>query len=120
MLDDVFPVPARALIRQGGRACFYRLVNTSPLLIQVQSGTKIVMADDKALRLEAGAYGLLPDYRPLTMENSQGAAEVSNPGASCSATALRGGLYQDGIDRRSIKACPRRHLEAAGGSRGAV
>lgn len=69
MLDDVFPVPARALIRQGGRACFYRLVNTSPLLIQVQSGTKIVMAYDKALRLEAGAYGLLPDYRPLTMEN---------------------------------------------------
>jgi AraC-like DNA-binding protein len=57
------------LIRQGGRACFFRLVNTSPLLIQVQSGTKIVMADDKALRLEAGAYGLLPDYRPLTMEN---------------------------------------------------
>jgi hypothetical protein len=69
MLDEVFPIPTRALIRQGGRACFYRLVNTSPLLIQVQSGTKIVMADDKALRLEAGAYGLLPDYRPLTMEN---------------------------------------------------
>ncbi|MBX5172130.1 helix-turn-helix transcriptional regulator [Rhizobium sp. NZLR1b] len=69
MLDDVFPIPTRALIRQGGRACFSRLVSTSPLLIQVQSGTKIVMADDKALRLEAGAYALLPDYRPLTMEN---------------------------------------------------
>ncbi|ACE89322.1 AraC family transcriptional regulator [Rhizobium phaseoli] len=69
MLDDVFRIPTRALIRQGGRACFFRLVNTSPLLIQVQSGTKIVMADDKALRLEAGAYALLPDYRPLTMEN---------------------------------------------------
>lgn len=69
MLDDVFSVPTRALIRQGGRACFYRLVNTTPLLIQVQSGTKIVMADDRPLRLDAGAYGLLPDYQPLTMEN---------------------------------------------------
>ncbi|RUM01343.1 AraC family transcriptional regulator [Rhizobium chutanense] len=69
MLDDVFPLPARALIRQGGRACFYRLVNTSPLLFQVQSGTKIVMADDKPLRFETGAYGLLPDHQPLTMEN---------------------------------------------------
>ncbi|MBW8791675.1 MAG: AraC family transcriptional regulator, partial [Rhizobium leguminosarum] len=37
MLDEVFPIPAWALIRQGGRACFYRLVNTTPLLIQVQS-----------------------------------------------------------------------------------
>ncbi|MBB3521892.1 helix-turn-helix transcriptional regulator [Rhizobium sp. 268] len=69
MLDEVFPVPTRALIRQGGRACFYRLVNTSPILFQVQSGTKIIMADDRPLRLEAGAYGLLPDYQPLTMEN---------------------------------------------------
>ncbi|MBX4990369.1 AraC-like DNA-binding protein [Rhizobium binae] len=69
MLNDVFRIPARALIRQGGRARFFRLVNTSPLLIQVQSGIKIVMADDNALHLEAGAYALLPDYRPLTMEN---------------------------------------------------
>ncbi|MBB5576572.1 MULTISPECIES: helix-turn-helix domain-containing protein [Rhizobium] len=64
-----FPIPTGALIRQGGRACFYRLVNTNPLLIQVQSGTKIVTANDKPLRLDAGAYGLLPDYQPLTMEN---------------------------------------------------
>lgn len=64
-----FPIPAGALIRQGGRACFYRLVNTSPLLIQVQSGTKFVMANDEPLRLDAGAFALLPDYQPLTMEN---------------------------------------------------
>ena len=69
MEHEDFPIPTGALIRQGGRACFYRLVNTSPLLMQVLSGTKIVAVNDEALRFEAGAYGLLPDYQPLMMEN---------------------------------------------------
>ncbi|MGZ2481517.1 AraC-like DNA-binding protein [Rhizobium pisi] len=69
MEDQNFLIPTGALIRQGGRACFRHLVNTSPLLIRVQSGTKIVTAADKPLRFDAGAYGLLPDYQPLTMEN---------------------------------------------------
>ena len=34
-----------------------------------QMGVMEDMADDRPLRLEAGAYGLLPDYQPLTMEN---------------------------------------------------
>lgn len=68
-MHDVLPIPAGALIRQGGRACFYRLVNTCPLLIQVRSGTKIVTAHDMPLRLTAGEFGLLPDNQPLTMEN---------------------------------------------------
>ncbi|ASS54830.1 helix-turn-helix domain-containing protein [Rhizobium leguminosarum] len=109
MLDEVFPIPTRALIRQGGRACFYRLVNTSPLLIQVQSGTKIVMADDKALRLEAGAYGLLPDYRPLTMENIPKAPQKYQT----LALPVPRQLFEEAYTRMGSLAVPSRPVPAA-------
>lgn len=69
MKHGVLPVPAGALIRQGGRACFYRLVNTCPVLVQVRTGTKVVRTRDAPLRLAAGDFGLLPDHQPMTMEN---------------------------------------------------
>ncbi|OWV97229.1 AraC family transcriptional regulator [Rhizobium sp. R693] len=75
-MNDVLPIPAGAVIRQGARACFYRLVNTSPLLIQVRSGTKIVAAHDMPLRLTAGEFGLLPDNQPLAMENIPKAPQI--------------------------------------------
>jgi len=62
-------IPTGALIRQGERARFHRLVNTTPVLVQVRSGTKVVIARDATLRLGAGDFGLLPDHQPLTMEN---------------------------------------------------
>ncbi|MDO3433300.1 helix-turn-helix transcriptional regulator [Rhizobium sp. CBN3] len=109
MLDDVFPIPTRAVIRQGGRACFHRLVTTSPLLIQVQSGTKIVMSDDKPLRLEAGDYGLLPDYRPLTMENIPKAPQKYQT----LALPIPRQLFEDAYDRMGSVAVPSRPLPAS-------
>lgn len=48
------PVPAGAVIRQGGRTCFHRLTNTTPVLIHVRSGNKVVVIRDTPLRLSAG------------------------------------------------------------------
>ncbi|EJC82164.1 DNA-binding domain-containing protein, AraC-type [Rhizobium leguminosarum bv. trifolii WSM2297] len=109
MLDDVFPVPTRALIRQGGRACFYRLVNTSPLLFQVQSGTKIVMADDKPLRFETGAFGLLPDHQPLTMENIPKAPQKYQT----LALPIPRQLFEDAYVRMGSVAVPSRPIPAS-------
>ncbi|MBB4272903.1 helix-turn-helix transcriptional regulator [Rhizobium mongolense] len=62
-------IPTAVLLRQAGRACFHHLVNTTPVLIHVRSGTKVVVIRDMPLRLETGDYGLLPDHQPMTMEN---------------------------------------------------
>ncbi|MCA1405607.1 helix-turn-helix transcriptional regulator [Ensifer sp. IC3342] len=62
-------LPAGALIRQAGRACFHRLVSTTPALVQVRSGTKVVIIRDTPLHLSAGDFGLLPDHQPMTIEN---------------------------------------------------
>ncbi|GGY11826.1 hypothetical protein GCM10007160_43480 [Litchfieldella qijiaojingensis] len=50
-------IPASALIRQGGKVCFYRLVSTAPLLIQVRSGTKRVIAVEGRTDFGASGYG---------------------------------------------------------------
>ncbi|OAP41297.1 AraC family transcriptional regulator [Sinorhizobium glycinis] len=69
MTQETPPVPAGAVIRQGGRTCFHRLTNTTPVLIHVRSGNKVVVMRDTHLHLAAGEYGLLPDHQPMTMEN---------------------------------------------------
>ncbi|MBB4183691.1 AraC-like DNA-binding protein [Sinorhizobium terangae] len=66
---------AGALIRQAGRACFHRLVSTTPALVQVRSGTKVVIIRDTPLRFTAGDFGLLPDHQPMTIENIPNAAQ---------------------------------------------
>ncbi|WP_026186589.1 AraC family transcriptional regulator [Ensifer sp. BR816] len=68
MKHEAHPVQAGATIRQGGRTCFHRLTNTTPVLIHVRSGNKVVV-HDTALLLTAGEFGLLPDHQPMTMEN---------------------------------------------------
>ncbi|MCG5476528.1 MAG: helix-turn-helix transcriptional regulator [Sinorhizobium fredii] len=69
MKHEAPPVPAGAVIRQGGRTCFHRLTNTTPVIIHVRSGNKVVVTRDTHLFLTAGEYGLLPDHQPMTMEN---------------------------------------------------
>lgn len=69
MNHEASHIPASTLIRQGERACFKRLVSTTPALVQVHSGSKVVVVRETALRLEAGDFGLLPDHQPLMMEN---------------------------------------------------
>lgn len=69
MEQEVLAIPTGALMRQGGHACFHRLVNTSPVLLLIRSGTKVVTTHEGALHLKAGESGLLPDYLPMTMEN---------------------------------------------------
>lgn len=69
MDHEALPLPAGAILRQAGRTCFHHLVSTTPALLQVYSGTKVVIARDMPLRLVAGEFGLLPDHQPMTMEN---------------------------------------------------
>ena len=69
MEQEVLAIPTGALMRQGEHACFRRLVNTSPVLLQVRSGMKVITTHKGSLRLEAGEFGLLPDYQPMTMEH---------------------------------------------------
>lgn len=69
MEQEVLVIPKGALMRQGGHACFHRLVNTSPVLLQVRSGTKVVTTHEGSLQLEAGEFGLLTDYQPMTVES---------------------------------------------------
>ena len=69
MDHEALPLPAGAILRQAGRTCFHHLVSTTPALLQVYSGTKVVIARDMPLRLVAGEFALLPDHQPMTMEN---------------------------------------------------
>jgi len=69
MKHEAAPLPSGAFLRQRRRACFYRLVATTPAIVQVRSGSKVVIAGDRPLRLEAGDFGLLPDHEPMSMEN---------------------------------------------------
>ncbi|PDT53810.1 MULTISPECIES: helix-turn-helix transcriptional regulator [Sinorhizobium] len=69
MKHETPPVVAGAVIRQGGRTCLHRLTNTTPVLIHVRSGNKVVVIRDTPLLLTAGEFGLLPDHQPMTMEN---------------------------------------------------
>ncbi|TCN36171.1 helix-turn-helix transcriptional regulator [Sinorhizobium americanum] len=69
MKHETPPVIAGAVIRQGGRTCLHRLTNTTPVLIHVCSGNKVVVIRDTPLLLTAGEFGLLPDHQPMTMEN---------------------------------------------------
>ncbi len=69
MEQEALAIPKGALMRQGGQACFHRIVNTSPVLLQVRSGKKVVTTHNGVMHLEAGEFGLLPDYQPMTMEN---------------------------------------------------
>ncbi|OHV73159.1 helix-turn-helix transcriptional regulator [Ensifer sp. LCM 4579] len=69
MKHEALSLPNGAFLRQRGRACFHRLVSTMPVLVQVRCGTKVVVVRDTSLRLLAGEFGLLPDHRPMMVEN---------------------------------------------------
>lgn len=70
MNNDIIPsVPFGAFIRQASQACFYDLVSSSPVFVQVCSGTKMLHWGNEPLYLVEGDFCLLPDHQPLTMEN---------------------------------------------------
>ncbi|MEZ5842001.1 MAG: helix-turn-helix transcriptional regulator [Hyphomicrobiales bacterium] len=94
-------------IRQSRRAAFHDLVSPLPAVIWVRSGTKRLVAGSEVCEVAADCFFILPDGRPMTVENIPPAGRAPY---QAEILAFDRSIFEAAYDRMGLPADARRSL----------